>query len=89
MKQVITLPAFPGDPRQIVMDAARPALIVREFDTNEVYMSNADGETWTAWRQLTLSHTAKLDILSLCMPTSNILLVYDDNSHSVMQYDLA
>ena len=89
LKQLITLPAFPGDPRQIVMEAARPALVVKKYDMDELWMSNADGETWTAWRLLAHSPTDKLDVRSLCMPTPNMLLVCDDNSHSVMQYDLA
>ena len=89
LKELIKLPPFPGCPRQIVMDAAGQAIIVRDYNKDELFMSNADAETWTAWRQLTRSHTDKLYIWSLCMPTPNMLLIYDDKSHSVKQYELS
>ena len=80
LKELITLPAFPADPRQIVLDAARGALFVREYNKDEVCTSARDGGTWTAWRMLTRSHTDKLLICCICMPTPNILLLYDDHS---------
>ena len=87
LKELITLPAFAGSPNEILMDSARPALVCTA--NNEVCMCNADGAKWTAWRQLTRSHTDKLIICSMCMPTSNILLLFDYHSHSLMQYELA
>ena len=91
MKELIALPAFPGSPYGIVMNSTRPALVVSQWKAgkHEVFMSDVDGATWTAWWQLTRSHTDKLCILSICMPTPNILLAYDHKSHSVKQYELA
>ena len=89
LKQLITLPKFPGGPSDIVFDSARCALFVREYNKNEVCTSACDGGRWTDWRQITRSHTDELIIGSLCMPTPNILLLYDYNSNSVKQYEFA
>ena len=89
LKHLITLPTFSGSPFEIVMDAARCALFVRDYNKEEVCTSTCDGGTWTAWRQLTRSHTDKLYIYCMCMPTPNILLLLDGNSRSVKQYELA
>ena len=89
LKQLITLPAFSGCPREIVIEPALPALVVFDSNTNEMRMSRADGVTWTAWQPLARNHTEKLCIRSLCMPTANMLLAFDYDSHSVKQYELA
>ena len=89
VKQLITLPTFPGYPCQILLDAARDVLFVRKYKKDEVCTSACDGGTWTDWRQLTRSHTDKLVILCMCMPTPNILLLFDNNSHNMKQYELA
>ena len=90
LKELIRLPVFPGDAQQIVMDAQRPALVVKDASKEEVCLINADGEKWCDWRLLPLIHiNNELLIYSMCMPTQNMLFVYDDISHSVIQYELA
>ena len=87
LKELIALP-FPGTPYAIVLECHRPALVVSDNNTDEVYMSNREGDTWKQFRQLTRSHTDKLDIRSMCMTTPNTLYLYDDKSDSVKQYEL-
>ena len=89
LKQIITLPAFPGSPLEITMETARPAIVVKDSKMKEMWMSRADGDTWTAWQPLVRTHTEKLNIRSMCMSTSNMLLAFDSESNSVKQYELA
>ena len=87
LKELIALP-FPGDPVRIVLECHRPAIVVSDYNTDEVYMSNREGDTWKQFRQLTRSHTDNLSIRSMCMTTPNTLFLYDSKSRSVKQYEL-
>ena len=89
LRQLLTLPACPGTPEQIVLETARPAIVVRDIFTNEMSIINAEGDKWAAWRPLARNSTEMLSIYSLCMPTPNMLLIFDKRSYSVKQYELA
>ena len=84
-----TLPAYDGYPQVIVLDAHRPAVLVRDYNTKEVKMSVQEGAQWTAWRTLARDTQDDLNIFSLCMLGPNSLALFDENSKSVKLYELA
>ena len=88
-----TLPAFTGEPWEIVFDVLRPALFVKQLPENEsgVAMSvHETGAGWTAWRTLTRDDAhMQLDIWAMCMCGGNSIAIFDYKSKSVRLYDLA
>ena len=84
------LPSFPGSPWGIVLDRNRRSIIVRDANKDELkYSLLEETENWTAWGSLGRNTDAQQKILGMCLTGPNVITIFDYNSYSLKEYEIA
>ena len=86
-----TFPKFPGSPFAIHFDPNRSSLFVSDNGKDELNVSAMEAATgkWSEWHTLARNTTDKLDIYCMCLTTANHITLFDYNTRSVMEFELA
>ena len=87
---VHTIPQFPADPREIVVDPHRPSVITRDNNGEDVWQTVLEGtQKWTPWCKLARSPPDQLNTWAMCLLGPNMITLFDRNSRTVKKYEFA